>query len=179
MAKTPSSSMLSESQLNAAAAVVESPYGKPRFIIPAKRSVSDRFGRISTKMLDAHVPLKGLGLSLICAIYCNIERKGDAVSVVPSAYIPSKFVSVDVEGASDAIAAHIENACIAWDGYDAAYSATAALLLGHTEPDAVDAVSLPKATRPVMARLVGKDGKLVATAAVSPQNAPAAPNGGN
>jgi hypothetical protein len=136
-------------------------YGAVVFGIPATRQVSDRFGRVSCVMLDVRVPVLGTGWSVKAAIYANLERKADGASVVPSAYVPAKFIVPDAEGAVDALKAHIENAAERWPGYDAALDAAAAALLGKT--DAKNAPVSP-VKRPALARLIGTDGKLVATA---------------
>lgn len=160
----------SESQLAAEALAIGQPtYGPVRFGIPTKRTVSDRFNRVSVKMLDAIVSVPTLGISLVCAMYAGLERKGDGVSIVPTAYVPGKVIVPDAEGATDALAAHIENAAINWAGYEGAYVAAAAALMGHAEPgQKIPALAPMAVQRPVLARLVKPaTGEVVATAAVA------------
>lgn len=157
----------SESQLKAEAQKPQPIYGAVRFGIPATRQVNDRFNRVSCKMLDAFVPIIGTGLVICSAIYAGLERKGDGVSIVPSAYLPSKQIKPETEGASDAFLSHVENAAMEWNGYDAALAAATAALLGHVDPSAAKLLApTGKVNRPVMARLVGKDGQTVAVAPV-------------
>lgn len=164
----------SESQLKAEAEAMPKVYGPVRFGIPATRKVSDKYGQVSVKMLDTFVPIIGTGLVVISAIYANLERKGDTVSVIPNAYLPAKVLKPELEGASDAFLAHVEQAALDYAGYDAAYAESARLLLGHADPAAAAQVAVPKVNRPVMARLIGKDGAVVKVAPVAAGAQPSA-----
>lgn len=137
-------------------------WGKPHFSIPADRTVGERYNRVSCVMIDVAVPIVGTGMRIKTAIYANLNRKSDGVSVEPSAYIPKKFLVQDTEGGRDALAAHIENAAIKWPGYEAAYDETAKALLGYVDGKASPA-AVKTAQRPTMSRLL-KAGKVVATA---------------
>jgi hypothetical protein len=141
-------------------------YGKVRFGVPAQRTVSDRYGRVSCVMLDAIVPVVGTGLAIKTAIYANLERKSDGVSVVPSAYLPKKVLLADAEGAADAFLAHVENAAAKWNGYEAAYDAAAAALIGFADPASAAALksAAPVTQRPSLGRLVNAGGAPLATA---------------
>jgi hypothetical protein len=150
---------------------VAQPFGKVRFGIPANRTVSDKWGRVSVIMLDAIVSIIGTGLHIKTAIYANLERKSDGAEISASAYLPKKVLGVDVEGAADAFLAHVENAAVKFPGYDDAFNAATSALLGFADPSLKQPTTLAKsAPRPKLVRPASMATKAPTTeAVVTPQ----------
>lgn len=105
-----------------------------------------RGGR-STIAIACSVPLMGSGLIIDAAIWARLEAKSDGHEITFAASLPKGIGAVD-ETSEDAFLAHVENAALAWNGYDMATDAAGARLLGLKTPQQTADAKAGVAMRP-------------------------------
>lgn len=97
-------------------------YGAPEFSASDNGSVSERYGKRSTAAVDITVPIASLGLKISTTLWCNLDRRSDGDRVIPSVRLPKNVKAIDTD-AKDRFIEHIEDAIMAWPGYEPALMA--------------------------------------------------------
>jgi hypothetical protein len=133
-------------------------FGAPTFSRVIDAQPSERYGRRSIEAVKFELPILPIGWVIIGSIYCTVNASTGNVD--PTVYISKKAIKAESPESDETLKIHVETACAAWNGWDAAYQTAFNKLAGMGR-----AVSSPAATAP---RLVGRPLVVATHATVQP-----------